>query len=94
VGYGVIRKCRVGYKIGPLFSNNENIAEMLFQTLNNYLDEGTAIFLDIPEPNFAAIALATRYNMKIVFETARMYTKEQPLLQLKNIFGVTTFEVG
>ncbi|MBP2132144.1 hypothetical protein J2128_000065 [Methanomicrobium sp. W14] len=32
--------------------------------------------------------------MSEVFVTARMYTKEVPKLPLKNIFGVTSFEMG
>ena len=37
VGYGAIRPCRTGYKIGPLFANDATIAEALF------LDLATAI---------------------------------------------------
>lgn len=32
--------------------------------------------------------------MKPIFETARMYTKEPPKINLNKIFGVTTYEVG
>nr|WP_240503678.1 GNAT family N-acetyltransferase [Pseudoalteromonas amylolytica] len=32
-GYGVIRPCRQGYKIGPLFANSKAEAEQLFQAL-------------------------------------------------------------
>jgi hypothetical protein len=32
--------------------------------------------------------------MEKTFETARMYTKGDPGLPLRNIFGVTTFELG
>ncbi len=32
-GFGVIRKCRTGYKIGPLFANNSKLAESLFLAL-------------------------------------------------------------
>lgn len=31
-GYGVIRKCRAGYKIGPLFANDLDIAEKNIQS--------------------------------------------------------------
>lgn len=94
VGYSVIRKCREGYKIGPLFADNENLAEKLFQAGSSYVQRGVPIFLDTPEVNVAAVALAKHHNMKMVFETARMYTKEQPSLPLNKIFGVTTFELG
>jgi len=32
--------------------------------------------------------------MKPMFETARMYTKEEPEAPLNKVFGVTTFELG
>ena len=35
-GYGVLRKCRVGYKIGPLFADQPEIAEALFAALCNH----------------------------------------------------------
>jgi hypothetical protein len=54
----------------------------------------STIFLDIPEPNKAAMDLANEYGMAKVFETARMYNKEQPDIFLDGIFGVTTFELG
>jgi len=32
--------------------------------------------------------------MKPMFETARMYTKKPPIINLNKVFGVTTFELG
>ncbi len=93
-GYGVIRKCRTGYKIGPLFADNKNIAEALFLALNDFLEPETILFLDIPEVNKEAVGLAKQYNMNMCFETVRMYTKDQPDLPLNKVFGVTTFELG
>jgi len=92
-GYGVIRKCRRGYKIGPLFADREDIAERLFQALTGRIP-GEEFFLDIPEPNAAAGSLVRRHNMQSVFETARMYSGTVPPLPLDRIFGVTSFELG
>lgn len=92
-GYGVIRKCRQGYKIGPLFAESEDIAEKLFQALTDKVS-GEAFFLDIPEPNPGAGALVKRHHMQMVFETARMYSGAVPSLPLEKIFGVTSFELG
>jgi GNAT superfamily N-acetyltransferase len=93
-GYGVVRKCRRGYKVGPLFANNVNIAEALFRNLMNGLAEGSPIFLDVPEVNLPALALADLFKMKRVFETARMYSQEPPEIAIDCVFGVTTFELG
>jgi hypothetical protein len=38
--------------------------------------------------------MAKRYKMKMVFETARMYTGNFPDIPVERIFGVTTFELG
>jgi hypothetical protein len=93
-GYAVIRKCRTGYKIGPLFADNEDIAESLFTALTGHLDAGTPVYLDVPELNPAAVRLAERRNMTPSFETARMYNQRQPEIDLARVFGITTFELG
>lgn len=93
-GYGVIRKCQNGYKIGPLFADDAKTAEDLFLALKSKTDASSPIFLDVPEVNQAAIALAEKYNMQLSFETARMYTKDFPDLPLECIYGVTSFEIG
>ena len=94
VGYGVLRPCRSGYKIGPLFADTVAIANDIFQTLVTQVPTGTPYYLDVPEVNGDAVALAKQYGMEYVFETARMYTQGAPKLPLDKIFGVTTFELG
>lgn len=93
LGYGMVRKCQAGYKVGPLFADDEKIADELFQRFRSFVGE-SKIYLDVPEMNKPAVKLAERYNMKPMFETARMYTKTPPDIDLKKIFGVTTFELG
>jgi GNAT superfamily N-acetyltransferase len=93
-GYGVIRKCRQGYKIGPLFADSEDIAEALFVSLVGHTEPEAPVYLDVPEVNPAAVELARRHHMEKVFETARMYTGENAAIDTGGIFGVTTFELG
>ncbi|OEU65347.1 MAG: GCN5 family acetyltransferase [Desulfovibrio sp. S3730MH75] len=93
-GYGTIRLCRTGYKIGPLFANDMDVGRLLFRNLCSQVKAGAPIYLDIPEINEAGIALAQEYDMLKVFGTARMYTGEPPNLDLQRVFGVTTFELG
>jgi len=92
-GYGVIRPCRIGYKIGPLFADDGKIAEELFLGLADYANGGK-INIDVPEMNFSAMQLVKKYNMKYVFECGRMYNGNIPLLDTNKIFGNTTFELG
>ena len=91
-GYGVI--CRSGRKIGPLFADSPELAESLFLALKSGVKTKEPIYLDTPEINKAAVSLAKRYNMELVFETARMYTGERPDMPTHRVFGVTSFEVG
>jgi hypothetical protein len=92
-GYGVIRPCRHGHKIGPLFADTPAHAERLFTALAGTVT-GETIVLDPPEPNAEAVALAERYGLEPVFETARMYRGPAPELPLHRIFGITSFELG
>lgn len=92
-GYGVVRRCFKGYKIGPLFADSFEIAEKIFLELIRYV-KGEAFYLDIPEPNALAIKLVERYHMQPCFKTSRMYTKKDPDINLDNVYGITTFELG
>jgi hypothetical protein len=92
-GYGAIRECGVGFKIGPLFADTEEGADLLFRALVAEARSGP-VFLDCPEPNESAIDLAARHGLSPVFETARMYRPRAPELPLSRIYGITTFELG
>jgi GNAT superfamily N-acetyltransferase len=93
-GYGVLRMCRTGYKIGPLFADSPETAERLFLALMKHAPDGAPVFLDIPAVNPAAVELVERYHMTVAFETARMYKGKCPDLPINRLFGVTTFELG
>ncbi|MCP4579878.1 MAG: GNAT family N-acetyltransferase [Deltaproteobacteria bacterium] len=93
-GYGVLRPCRSGYKIGPLFAPDVISAKALFQSLSGHAEKGAPVYLDVPEINPSAVALAEENRMEMVFETARMYNRNPPRLPVNEIFGITTFELG
>ncbi|WP_107038006.1 GNAT family N-acetyltransferase [Brumimicrobium mesophilum] len=92
-GYAVIRKVKSGYKIGPLFAENKEIAEEIFKACLNTV-EGQSVYLDIPVINEEAVKLVKKYNGKYVFECARMYYGEVPKVDVGKVFGITTFELG
>jgi hypothetical protein len=92
-GVGVIRPCREGFKIGPLFANNASVAERIFAALSAHA-AGKPLYLDTPENNPEAIALAARHGMTEVFGCARMYNGPAPQLPWDRIYGITTFELG
>ncbi|WP_074701922.1 GNAT family N-acetyltransferase [Nitrosomonas ureae] len=94
VAYGVIRPCRIGYKIAPLFADNPLLAETLWLGLLAAVEENQSVFLDICENNPHARALVKRHDLQIVFETSRMYTKYMPTLDFERMYGITSFELG
>jgi GNAT superfamily N-acetyltransferase len=92
-GFGVVRPCRTGYKIGPLAADDRATAEIVLSALVAKVGGGQ-IFLDIPGVNRDATALAEDLGLAPVFETARMYTGAILPLQMDRLFGVATFELG
>jgi len=92
-GYGVLRVCHEGCKIGPLFADGPTEAAELFAALTTEQREGP-VFLDVPAVNPDALALVENQGMTPVFETARMYTGAPPPIPMAKLFGVTSFELG
>ncbi len=92
-GFGVIRSCRKGFKVGPLFAETEDIAAEIFNELIKTAGSETVV-LDVPEMNASARKLVELHKMTRSFETARMYTGEFYKLPFDKLYGVTTFELG
>ena len=92
-GFAVIRPCRVGFKIGPLFADDASLARDLFTALCSEVP-GEPVFLDVPENNPEALTLVRERGMAEVFGCAKMYYGPAPVLPEREIFGLTTFELG
>lgn len=92
VALGVIRPCRKGHKIGPLYAATPARARAMLSGLCDGL--AGPVWLDVPETNTAAVALAESLGMTPDFETARMYKGPVPQIDLTQLYGVTTFELG
>jgi GNAT superfamily N-acetyltransferase len=93
-GYAVLRRCREGMKIGPLFADDADDAAYLLAGMRAAAGDGTPVFLDVPHANPDAVALAREHLTASVFETARMYRNGRPPEDIARVFGVTTFELG
>jgi hypothetical protein len=93
-GYGVMRVCVDGFRIGPLFADDLATAEALLQGLAAETDD--VIYLDVPDEtaNPAAAQLVGRFGMKEVWRCARMYTRGRPWLDAGHIFAGTSLELG
>lgn len=93
-GYGVIRPARSGQRIGPLFADTPDGAEVLFDALTSHLGPDGEVSLDIPEPHDAACALAKARGLTSHFHTVRMYTGPVPRTRADRVYGVTSLELG
>lgn len=93
VGYGVIRPCHEGWKVGPLFADDPRDAETILRGLLTRMPDGT-FFLDTPATNSAAVDLALSLGLEPMFETARMYRGPAPDIDGGKVFGITSFELG
>ena len=93
-GFGVVRPCRAGAKVGPLLADDEEVAAALLTGLMAAAGAGTEVFIDMPAANPRARYIRAGHEMTSTFETARMYLNGRPPEDLERVFGVTTLELG
>jgi GNAT superfamily N-acetyltransferase len=93
VGMGVIRPCRTGHKIGPLFASRPDVGASLFEALAA-VAHAEEVSIDVPEINADAMELARRHRLTEQFGCARMYHGAAPPIPWDRVYGVTTFELG
>jgi hypothetical protein len=92
-GFGVIRPCRAASRVGPLYAASPEIAGALVSALAVKTD-ASAVAIDVPDRNKAAVRLVEQIGLKPAFETARMYTGADPAVDYAGLFGVTSLELG
>jgi hypothetical protein len=92
VGYGVRRRCREGWKVGPLFAADLESAGRLLDGLIADLDG--PYWIDIPRTHPHATRLATDRRMQPVFRTSRMVRGTAPPRDAALVYGVTSLELG
>ncbi len=91
-GYGVIRECREGFKVGPLFAVDEITAAGLLAALCAQCPGD--VHIDVPEDKASFADLLLRAGFSRGFETARMYRGPAPDVDRSGIFGISTLELG
>ncbi len=93
-GYGTIRACRSGAKVGPLHAADPHDAARILAALAVMAPTTDGFALDIPEPNYAALALARDLGLAPVFQTTRMFRGPRPEIDHAAVFGVVSLELG
>ena len=104
VGYVVVRttlKQGDGWKIGPLFADNSQIARGLYLAVFDKVaaENPTAVVtVDVPfgdTSNPDALQIAKELSATPVFTAVRMYSKGVPSsMPLRKVFALTTLELG
>lgn len=93
VGFGVLRPCWEGFKIGPLFADDVAIADLLFRALVS-LEPREPVYLDVNEENEAARDLVRKYRLEPKGRAVRMFNRRQPDMHREKVYGLTAIEFG
>ncbi|AMV24384.1 Acetyltransferase (GNAT) family protein [Gemmata sp. SH-PL17] len=93
-GFGIARAAVSGHKIGPLFADDVQVAEVLLLGLAK--EVGGPVVIDVPDTSVQAYAepLVQGLGMTEVFRCARMYTRGRPAMADHKVFGNTSLELG
>jgi hypothetical protein len=104
VGYTVVRttlKSGDGWRIGPLFADNSQIARCLYREACNNVaaeDPRGIIAVDVPYGDLInpdALKIAKELSGVPTIKCVRMYKKDIPSsMPLQKLFGITTLELG
>jgi hypothetical protein len=92
-GWGWMRPCRRGWKVGPLLAKDASAAARVLDGLMAAVP-GDEVALDLPLDNEEAVRMATERGMVPVFSTARMYRGLPPSVDLARLYGVASLELG
>lgn len=83
-----------GFRIGPLFAHDAEIAARLLALSVAGLDPNHMCAVDVPTINRSATALVHDLGMAPGFTAARMYRGPAPVGPPSGVFGVTSLELG
>ena len=92
-GYGVARPCREGWKIGPLFAEDNEDANNLLVALTPSVGSSD-VHLDVPEPASRFSDFLRLAGLTPGFATTRMYRGSAVPALEKPPYAVTSLELG
>ncbi|WP_027165069.1 GNAT family N-acetyltransferase [Mesorhizobium sp. WSM3224] len=92
-GYGVARRCREGFKVGPLFADGTDHALALVAEFSGRIGN-EALHIDVPASQVQFTAMLQAAGMAAGFTTTRMYKSGKPGNVRSMVFGITTLELG
>ena len=86
--YAVLRPCRDGSKIGPLFAEDATAALELLAAYSG------AVYMDVPISQHAWLEALSAQGFTRGFRTQRRYRGPAPDIQQSSIFAITSLELG
>ncbi|TPJ31094.1 GNAT family N-acetyltransferase [Mesorhizobium sp. B2-8-3] len=92
-GFGVARRCREGFKVGPLFADATDVALAMVADLSD-ATAGEELHIDVPAGQVQFTAMLQAAGLVPGFTTTRMYKGGKPGNGPSTVFGVTTLELG
>jgi hypothetical protein len=97
-GYGVIRPCINGFRIGPLYADESSIAERLIRSLLIFA-QNKSVIIDVPDLNIKSQILLHELGgvRDERYDTIAMVRGELPPHYTDNIdknFGIFSLEIG
>jgi hypothetical protein len=87
-GYAVMRACREGSKIGPLFAADLQVAVGLISGFSG------RVHIDVPAAQGEWLSVLANLGFEPGFRTARMYRGPVPAVRPEGVFGVSSLELG
>jgi GNAT superfamily N-acetyltransferase len=87
-GYAVLRPCRSGAKVGPLFAHDMGAA------LDLLADVSGPVQIDVPAIQTDWLEALAARGLEPGFRTKRMYRGALPPISLDRVFGVSSLELG
>jgi hypothetical protein len=92
-GWGAMRRCRQGWRLGPVFADRPEYAEEILCHLGRKT-MGEDVLLDLPETNTQAIRLAFSLGMVPHSARLRLYRGEAAIQPAEGIYAFTSLDIG
>jgi len=92
-GFGVLRRARSGWRVGPLLADDPEAAEDLLRAMST-MSRGEQVALDVPEANPAAMTLVKRLGLVGRVETTRMVKPRGVDMTPDRVYSIASYEFG
>ncbi len=91
VGFGVLRPAMEGYRVGPLYANDAEVARVLFKALIGDLSLESKVIMEIAKDNTSALGLDLKPLAAVCMH---MYTQPPPAYDLSRVFALQSWTIG